>query len=120
MSNIKFNYLYRDGSNYKKWADVVFFNPHGVPLSVASEAIRNVLWGDDLFIAHQIRVPEVFLFAKGDITSDDHCFHEFCDVELSDRVPTDQYGRTMSEFIAEIIKEAKDGWRVFDPLDRIS
>jgi hypothetical protein len=24
MHNIKFNYLYRDGSNYKKWAEVVF------------------------------------------------------------------------------------------------
>ena len=119
MDNIKFNYLYRDGSNYKKWADVVFFNPDHMQLNVASDAIRNVLWAEDLFVAHQIRVPEAFLFAKGDISSDDHCFHEFYGVEASDQSPTDKYGRTASEFIAEVVREAKGGWQVFDPLDRM-
>ncbi len=119
MDNIKFNYLYRDGSNYKKWADVIFPNPDRLQLSVASDAIRNVLWAEDLFLAHQIRVPEVFLFAKGDFSSDDHCFHEFYGVELSDQSPNDTYGRTASEFVAEVIREAKGGWQAFDPLDRI-
>lgn len=119
MDNIKFRYLYRDGSNYKKWADVVFLNPHKLPLSVISDAIRNALWAEDLFVAHQIRVPEAFLFAKGDISSDDHCFHEFYGVEITDQLPSDKYGRTASEFIAEVITEAKDGWRAFDPLDRM-
>ena len=27
MNNVRFLYLYRDGSNYKKWSDVVFSNP---------------------------------------------------------------------------------------------
>ena len=119
MADIKFIYLYRDGSNYKKWADIVFFNPHDIPLNIVRESIRNVLYGDDLFVAHQIRVPEVFLFSRGDISSDDHCFHEFHDVETSSEVPTDRYGRTMSEFMAEVIREAAGGWRVFDPLDRL-
>lgn len=119
MDNIKFSYLYRDGSNYKKWADVVFCNPNRLPLNVVSEAIRNMLWEEDLFVAHQIRVPEVFLFARGDISSDDHCFHEFYGVELSDQSPSDEYGRTASEFIAEVVREAKNGWSVFDPLDRL-
>ena len=119
MDNIKFNYLYRDASNYKKWADIVFANPYHLSLSAASRAIRNVLWPEDLFVANQIRVPEVFLFAKGDISSDDHCFHEYYGVEKSAQTPSDKYGRTASEFVAEIITEAKNGWRVFDPLERM-
>ena len=27
MNNVKFNYLYRDAGNYKKWAYVIFSNP---------------------------------------------------------------------------------------------
>ena len=119
MDNIKFKYLYRDASNFKKSADVVVANPYHLSLGAASEAIRNVLWAEDLFVAHQVRVPEVFLFAKGDISSDDHCFHEYYGVEESDQTPSDKYGRTASEFISEIITEAKNGWRVFDPLERM-
>jgi hypothetical protein len=65
-------------------------------------------------------VPEVFQFAKVDEGSDDSCFHEFCDVELSEEVPSDLCGRTMSEFIGEFVREAKDGWRVFDLVSRVS
>ena len=32
MVSIKFNYLYRDGSNYKSWGKVVFRNPEQLAL----------------------------------------------------------------------------------------
>jgi hypothetical protein len=114
MDNIKFNYLYRDATNCERGSAVVFFNPHHLTLDAASHALRDALWRKSFFTAHQVRVPEAFQFAKVDVGSDDNCFHEFCDLELSEHLPTDVYGRTMSEFIAEFVREAKGGWRVFE------
>jgi len=61
MSNIKLHYLYRDGSNYKKWADIVFLNPDDLPAEIVTEGLREAFLEDGIFIAHQVRIPEVFL-----------------------------------------------------------
>jgi hypothetical protein len=119
MDNIKFNYLYRDATNRERGSAVVFFNPHHLTLDAASQTLRDALWRKSFFTAHQVCVPEAFQFAKVDAVSDDNCFHENCDVELSEQLPTDVYGRTMSEFIAEFVREAKGGWRVFELATRI-
>jgi hypothetical protein len=113
--NVKFSYLYRDAGNYKKWADVVFSNPEGLSIDLVNKALKHAFMQDGLFIAHQIRIPEVFLFARGDATSDDHCFHEFGAVEPTAALPNDGYSRSISEFIAEANSEALKGWVAFDP-----
>lgn len=64
MPNIKFSYFYRDAGNYKKWANVVFSNPDGLTLEAAMKALKGAFLQDGLFIAHQVRVPEVFLFPE--------------------------------------------------------
>jgi len=64
MSNIKLHYLYRDGSNYKKWADIVFLNPDNLPAEVVTRGLREGFLEDGIFIAHQVRIPEVFLAAE--------------------------------------------------------
>lgn len=118
MDNIKFTYLYRDGSNFKKWSHVVFSNPDGLTLEVVTKALRRA-WGEDgLFLAHQVRVPEVFLYGKSDANADDHCFHEFHEVALTSELSSDRYGRSISKFIAEVQSEAGRRWTVFDPFDR--
>jgi hypothetical protein len=119
MDNIKFNYLYRDAGNYKKWAEVVFSNPDGLTLESMTAALRDAFLQDGLFVAHQIRLPETFLATEGNATSDDHCFHEFDAVEISLEVPNDSHSRSISQFIAEVEREAERGWMVFDPHERL-
>src|SRR5579864_8289343 len=102
MNNVKFNYLYRDAGNYKKYACVVFLNPFDMKPEAISKALQGAFWTDGLFVAHQIRIPEVFLFAKGDISIDDHCFHEFDSVETVKEDPTDNQGRSIGDFVTEV------------------
>jgi hypothetical protein len=117
MSNMKFHYLYRDASNYKKWAEIVFSNHEGLSSDAAAKALRSCFSSDGLFIAHQVRVPEVFLFAEYGLTPDDHCFHEFDSIEVTYDVPNDAYSRSIRKFMAEVEREARRGWLAFDPQD---
>lgn len=119
MQNIKFSYRYRDAGNYKKWADLVFSNPDGLTLEAVTKALKDAFLQDGLFIAHQVRIPETFLFDRGDATSDDHCFHELDSVEASLEVPNDAYSRSITQFIGEVNREAKRGWAAFDPHDAL-
>jgi hypothetical protein len=77
MENIEVAYLYRDGGNHKKRGSVIFSNPNGVTPESVEVELRRAFLEDDLFIADQIRVPEVFLFVGGQFSFDDHCYHEF-------------------------------------------
>jgi hypothetical protein len=117
MGNIKFSYLYRDAGNYKQWGSVIFSNSEGLPLDTVAKALKDTFLQDGLFVAHQIRVPEVFFYGRGHATSDDHCFHEFNVVEASLDDPNDPYSRSITQFIAEANSEAKRGWAPFDPHD---
>jgi hypothetical protein len=119
MSNIKLIYLYRDAGNYKKWAEVVFSNPDRLALEAVTKALSDAFLTDGLFIAHQIRLPEAFLFNEGDATSDDQCFHEFAIAEITLEVPNDSHSRSISQFITEVERQAKRGWAAFDPHDRL-
>lgn len=120
MNNIKFSYLYRDAGNYKKWSRIVFSNPDNLSPESVEKAVRRFLSQECMFVASQIRVPECFLFAGGYATSDDHCFHEFDQVETTPNAPNDLCGRSISQFIGEIEREAARGWTAFDPHDRLS
>jgi hypothetical protein len=114
MNNVKFNYLYRDAGNYKKWGKVVFSNPNKLTLEWMTKNLQQAFSQECLFNAGQIRIPECFLFAKGHATTDDHCFHEFDTVELSLESPSDLHSRSMDQFIGEIKREAMRGWIAFD------
>jgi|ERR1700732_1394536 hypothetical protein len=116
--NVKFSYLYRDAGNYKKWADVVFSNPEALGIELINKSLKHAFMQDGLFIAHQIRLPEIFPFTRDEATSDDHCFHEFDAVEPTAASPNDDYSRSISEFIAEANTEALKGWAAFDPHNR--
>jgi hypothetical protein len=117
MSNVEFIYLYRDGGNYKKFGRVVFPNPEQLSPEALEIELRRALWGGDLFIASQIRVPEVFLFAGGEFSFDDHCYHELGGLRATEDIPNDKHDRSISEFLAEATREDQRGWRVFDPYD---
>ena len=108
------NYLYWDGGNYKSRGEVIFSNPADLTQSTILLELERALTGG-LFIAHQIRLQEVLLYLDGDLTPDDHCFHEFDSVKATTEEPNDRFGRTISEFLTEVIRESRAGWRAFDP-----
>ncbi len=120
MCNLKFSYMYRDGSNHKDFGGIVFPNPQKLAFDTVTKALRKAFMVDGLFVADQVRVPEVFLFHKWDLNSDDHCYHEFLVVKETRETPSDLYGRTFAEFVNEVASESRNGWKEFDPLERTS
>ena len=120
MNNIRFHYLYRDGSNYKNWAEVIFSNPDGLSLERIAKQLSESFMEDGLFVAGQVRIPEVFLATEDQLTEDDHCFHEYAEVTGTADAPTDLRHRSINEFLTEVVKESHRGWRAFDPRDRLS
>jgi hypothetical protein len=120
MNNINFQYLYRDGSNYKNWAEVVFSNPDDFPVERIAKQLGESFMEDGLFVASQVRIPEVFLAAEDQLTEDDHCFHEFAEVTTTAGAANDLHHRSISEFLTEVVRESQRGWRAFDPRGRLS
>ncbi len=117
MKNIRFNYLYRDASNFKKWGCIVFSNPQELTPAQILDQITKAI-PDSLFIADQIRLPELFIYNEEPMNPDDHCFHEFFNVEESDKDADDPHCRTITNFIAELEGEQQSGWCVYDPWER--
>lgn len=118
MGNVRFKYLYRDGSNYKKCADMVFSNPDGLNCETLVTQFTRAFLEDGQFIAHQIRIPEVFLWNASSVDFDDHCFHEFSGIEDTGDTPNDRLGRSIREFADEVTLTAMQGWNAFDPSER--
>jgi len=119
MNNIRFNYLYRDGANFKAWGEVIFSNPDRLPLGLIEIKLHKNFLPDKLFIASQISIPETFLFLEGKITSNDHCYHEFNSVENCQEETTDSLNRSIFEFLNDVEKASIQGWKAFDILERI-
>ena len=118
MSKVKFIYLYRDGANYKSLGEVIFNNPDKLSLDEIDRRCTNAFLVDGLFIAHQISVPETFLFLDGKFTEHDHCYHEFDHVEHCEESSTDSLSRSILDFLLEVERNAKIGWKAFDILLR--
>ena len=118
MNNIKFNYLYRDGSNYKSWGEVIFSNPENLPVIEVEVKLLNAFLPDKQFIASQISIPEKFLFADGKFTKYDHCYHEFDCVVFCQEPPIDDLQRSITDFLKGVELVSKKGWEAFDILDR--
>ena len=114
--NTRFNYLYRDSSNYKSWGSVVF---RGAIDDSLSASLSEALESTEFFVAEQIRIPEVFL-ADWPFEQDDHCWHAFSDTELTSDAPDDPHDRTIDQFVAEVECASREGWRIFDPMHRVA
>lgn len=114
LPNTRLEYVYRDGSNSKSWGSVVF---GGAMTDDLRRRLLAALEGGEFLIADQIRLPEVFPESWPQY-ADDHCWHAFVDVELTNDAPDDEHGLSIAIFVCEVERAAVDGWRVFDPLDR--
>ncbi len=86
MPNIKFNYLYRDSGNYKKYGSVIFSNPGNMQLQEVEAIIRQKLIYGEWFYADEWGLPELFL--KIVDFRIDPTWHEFESIELTEEAIT--------------------------------
>lgn len=82
MPNIKFNYLYRDGGNYKNYSSVIFANPDNIDLAELEALIKSKLIYGEWFYVNEWKLPDLH-FGVWD-NEIDHTFHEFESVEYTD------------------------------------
>ena len=100
--HIKFNYLYRDGANYKNWGWEVFSNNEGITIAEVNNAIRDALIDEQWFYVDKWKLPDLH-FEKWD-NETDHLWHEFDCVEETDEAIT---MGDISEFLSTIISPVK-------------
>ncbi len=93
--NIAFNYLYRDGANYKNFSSVIFENPDSISLDVLLKLIKPKLIDETWFYVHQWNLPDLH-FAKWN-NGPDHTWHEFENIEYTSEAPNATI--TLAEFI---------------------
>lgn len=97
-NNIKFNYLYRDGGNFKVWGSEILTNPDSFHIGMIEERIRKSLIDGEFFdpiywkvkrLKHEDYVPEL-----------DHTWNEFESIEITGMEPTVNY--SITEFLDAI------------------
>jgi hypothetical protein len=109
--NVKMIYLYRDASNYKAWAEIIFRNPDNLNLNEIEERLTSRFDSHEFFVAAQVSIPEVFLFLHERFTEDDHFFHEFHVVEFTTDQCTDPCDRSIKTFVEQVEHVGRNGWR---------
>jgi hypothetical protein len=77
-NNIRFNYLYRDSGNYKKFGHRDYSNPGNLTIEEAEKQIRRHLISEEFFYPEQAGIPK-FLFHR---YLDDYSWYEFESLEL--------------------------------------
>jgi hypothetical protein len=82
MANIQFNYLYRDGGNYKKYNSVIFTNPTNISLTELSNLIQSKLIDETWFYAEQWNLPD--LRPETFAPDTDPTWHEFESIVYTD------------------------------------
>lgn len=105
--NTKIEYLYRDGSNYKKWQTVI------VSGALTKEQVKTILdcRNEELyFIPSQVGLPESRF--DDSPTDDDHAWFELYDwsFEETDLEPTPGLPLT-AEDLAKRFSAAKGNWK---------
>lgn len=108
MSKTRLTYMYRDASNYKYRGASVLSG--GIDEELAAR-LSSSLESSEFFIATQIRVSELFP-SDWPLEQDDHCWHVLSDIESTDEEPDDRHGRTIAEFVDEVERVSREGWRV--------
>ena len=100
MPNVKFNYLYRDGANYKNDGFAVFDNATDVCLSDLESLIRSRLYDGAWFYVDQFQLPDLH-FTTCD-NAIDHAWHEFESIMITNE-PADA-AMSLPAFIAILTK----------------
>lgn len=111
--NTTFNYIYRDGDNYKASGAYVLCGLPLIGMAAFIEALKKTLSEGEYFIASQVDVPEVFLWKDEYAPTDaDHSWHEFFSIEETDaQSDTDL---TPEMFLKSFERASEEGWKEFE------
>ena len=104
VSNIKFNYEYRDAGGYRKAGSIVLVNSSGVKDCKQVELqIREYLFDREFFYPYKLSVPLIH-FDKWNRELD-HDWYRFESLEFTDEQKIDP--RTFDVFLSDIRKLAQ-------------
>lgn len=98
MQNILFEYLYRDGANYKNHGYVIFSNNRNFNLDEIEVSLREKMFDGEWFCAMRWQVPDLH-FEKWDCEVD-HLYHEFSFIEYTSDPPTET--RDIKVFLSQL------------------
>lgn len=101
--NVRFEYLYRDAGNFKRWGEVVFFNANNIGQDTLAAICGAALPLDSIyFLPDQVGVPN--LHFEDWIDSLDHDWHEIHSFQLCDDLPNDLQMRDIDLFIQSLFR----------------
>lgn len=103
--NVEFEYLYRDAGNNKIWNGIVFANPLSLSTFQIVGLIQPALIDKQYFIAEEVRLP-ILRFPVFDRELD-HDWCEYFSIEETQHESNDPLGRTIDEFIIDIIRSSR-------------
>lgn len=98
MKNILFEYLYRDGANYKNHGYVIFSNNEYLDLNIIEKKLRDNMLDGEWFCASKWQLPDLH-FEKWDCETD-HPYHELSFLQYTSDNPTDN--RDISLFLTQL------------------
>jgi hypothetical protein len=84
--NVCFEYLYRDAANYKNWGEVILEAEIDTDILEIENKVRDALIDGEFFVAENTELPTLYFQNKK--SEDDHGWHEFSAVSLTDKSPT--------------------------------
>jgi hypothetical protein len=84
--NIRLNYLYRDGANYKQYHSEVFTNAGLLSIEEVENRLRAQLIDGDWFYNHNWDLKDLHVYVWDNEI--DHTWHEFDCVELTTELAT--------------------------------
>lgn len=100
--NTKFEYLYRDAGNNKKWGDIIFTNHKNINLHQISSMLKEVLIQEEFFVAKTSGLPELsFENIDNEL---DHDWYEFSEISNTVEHSNDLCKRDITDFI-KVLKQ---------------
>ncbi|MEZ2335929.1 hypothetical protein AB6735_09840 [Mucilaginibacter sp. RCC_168] len=98
MANIKLNYLYRDGCNYKNHHSIIFANPNDINIAELLDKIYSQLIDGTWFYTEQWNLPDL---KQGEFDPEiDPSWHEFESIDYTNEQPTTS--QTLEQFLANV------------------
>lgn len=101
--NVKFEYLYRDAGNFKRWGAVVFSNARNIGRDTLAAISAEALPLDRIyFLPSEVGVPK--LRFEEWIENLDHDWHEIHSFDLCDDPPNDLQARDIDVFLQSLFR----------------
>ncbi len=98
--NIRFEYLYRDAGNFKRWGEIVFSNPGDIGEKLIASMAEDALIDSLYFVASKARIPDLHFSDYNEQL--DHDWHEMHEFQPTTDVVSDSENRTIDEFLESL------------------